>query len=462
MLPLEEQLETPAEGLYLLAETLREYAAGCDDTLFYTLYSAYKALPDFADEETKLTEAAFYRYLHHPLAKEVARQLYGKVLENSVTRLETYAACAYEHFLQYGLTLKEREEYTFENVDMGNVFHRVLELFAEQLTQRGLTWFSFTRKEGEALVGEALDAYSAEYKDTVLFSSARNEYGILRMKRILTRTVITLQKQLKKGSFTPSDFELSFSMPENLDAVNIALSKEEQMQLRGRIDRVDTLEEGEKLYVKVIDYKSGNKQFDLIALYYGLQLQLVVYLNAALELQKKQHPDKEVIPAALLYYHVSDPTVSAEEEMTPEEINEKLLSELKMTGMVNSDIDVINKLDTTITDEDSGSFGSSTVIPVELKKDGTPSARSDVLSEEELSVISGFVNKKIKSIGRGILDGDISLQPYERGNRSACTFCAYASVCGFDRHIDGMEARNLNEEYTKEEILEKIRGECEK
>lgn len=462
-----EQLETPAEGLYLLAEQLRGYSAGylaCEELqgqepqeqepmgegLLYTLISTYDTLPEYHEKIQELVEAAFYRYLHHPLAKEIARQLYGKIMENSVTRLETYASCAYAHFLEYGLTLQEREEYSFETVDMGNVFHTVLELFADKLTARGLTWFSFTKEDGETLISEAVEACSAEYGDTVLFSSARNAYIIERMKRILTRTVFTLQRQLQKGSFAPADFELSFSMIQDLDAVNIALNEEERMRLRGRIDRIDTYEEGDKLYVKVIDYKSGNKQFDLVALYYGLQLQLVVYLNAAMDIQKKLHPDKEVLPAALLYYHVTDPVISVETEMSPEEINEKLLAELRMTGVVNSDTDVIKRMDDTLEDS---SGGASDVIPVELKKDGTVSARSSVLTSEELTQVSDYVNLKIRQIGQEIMEGNFPLNPYEKGNRSSCTFCAYHAVCGFDKRIEGCKTRTLKD-YTKEEILQ--------
>lgn len=469
--PAQEQLETPAEGLHLLAEKLRQFASGenkmpdagenhandidnSDNTLFFTLLSSYENMPEYKTELEKLVNAAFYRYRHHPLAREVAHRLYGQIMENSVTRLETYASCAYAHFLEYGLSLKEREEFSFDTVDMGNIFHTVLETFAQNLASRGLTWFSFNEDEGEEIVTEALEACSAEYGDTVLFASARNEYIIKRMKRILTRTVMTLQNQLQKGSFTPDKFEMSFSTIKDLDSVNISLSEKERMLLKGRIDRIDTLEEGDKLYVKVIDYKSGNKQFDLVALYYGLQLQLVVYLNAAMDIQKKLHPEKEVLPAALLYYHVSDPLISTETEMSPEELNQKILSELKMTGVVNDDTSVIQRMDGTLTDGRS----ASDVIPIELKKDGTVSARSSVLSSDELTQVSNYVNHKIRCIGKEIMNGNLSINPYEKGSRSACTFCAYHAVCGFDKKIDGFKMRNLTD-YSKEEVLDKMAGE---
>ena len=175
-------------------------------------------------------------------------------------------------------------------------------------------------------------------------------------------------------------------------------------------------------------------------------------MNAAVDIQKKLHPDKEVLPAALLYYHVTDPVISAETEMSPEEVNEKLLAELRMTGVVNSDTSVIQRMDDTLTE---GSGGTSDVIPVELKKDGTVSARSSVLTSEELTQVSEYVNKKIRQIGQDIMDGNFPLNPYEKGNRTACTFCAYHAVCGFDKRIEGCRMRTL-EEYSKEELLDKM------
>ena len=176
------------------------------------------------------------------------------MLKNSVSRLEKFAACAYAHFLKYGLTLEERDKYSFESVDMGNVFHAVLENFSEKIAEEGYTWLDFPKEVGERLVSDCLESYAVEYGETVLYSSKRNEYMITRMRRILNRTVQTLQYQLSQGVFTPENFEMSFQMVSDLDSVNIALSDEEKMHLIGRIDRVDTYKKEDKIYVKVIDY----------------------------------------------------------------------------------------------------------------------------------------------------------------------------------------------------------------
>jgi ATP-dependent helicase/nuclease subunit B len=447
-----EQIVNPVQGRELLARQLREYAEGSiirEEALqdFYTIYQVYGDVA--LGEREKLAAAAFARYRDGGLSRTVARLLYGCNLQNSVTRLETFAACAYRHFLQYGLSLREREEFGFENVDMGNVYHAVLESFGGKLAEHGYTWFDFPEKFGEQAVREALEAYAAVYGDTVLYSSARNEYAINRMGRILTRTVLTLQNQLKKGSFQPEEYELSFRFAEDLESIHVTLSEEERMHLQGRIDRIDTAQDEEHVYVKVIDYKSGNRQFDLVALYYGLQLQLVVYMNAALELEAKKHPDKEAVPAALLYYHIDDPMVETAVELSEEELNEQIVGQLRMNGVVNADPDIVRRLDAYLQDK-------SDVIPVERKKDGSYSARSGVMSSEELRVISDYVNRKIKDIGRQMLDGCVSVNPYEKGNSEACTYCAYKKVCGFDSSIPGYEKRRL-EDLDKATILEQMK-----
>jgi ATP-dependent helicase/nuclease subunit B len=446
---------TPGEGRRYLAEGLREYVSGSlpkeQERDFFTIYQAYRQLDTESDRTKELTDAAFARYEDSGLSKAVARALYGVNLENSVSRLETYAACAYRHFLQYGLTLKEREEFGFEAVDMGNVYHAVLEIFAHKLSENGYTWFDFPKEFGENAVRASLEEYAATYGETVLYASSRNQYAITRMARILTRTVMTLQSQLKKGTFMPDKYEVSFSFMENLDSVNVALSSEEKMHLNGRIDRIDTAEDEENVYVKVIDYKSGNRQFDIAALYYGLQLQLVVYMNAAMELEAKEHPDKNIVPAALLYYHIEDPTVESPVEMTDDEINEQIQAKLRMNGVVNSQPDIVERLDRYMQDK-------SDVIPVEKKKDGSFSARSGVLSGEEFKVVSDYVNHKIQEIGKDILEGTISVNPYEKGNDNACTYCAYKKVCGFDTAVPGYGMREL-EGIGKEEAMERMKEE---
>ncbi len=450
-----EQIVGLKDGLHVLSEELRSYREGNQKSKkseeVASLLGFYKEHEEYKEQARKMIEAAFMQYIHSPLSKAVSRAVYGSMLENSVSRLEQYAACAYSHFLQYGLALKEREEYSFEQVDLGNIYHGVLELFAGKLAENHYTWFDFPEEEGDRLLKEALEDCASGYGETILYSNARYEYMTDRIYRILKRTVRTLKSQLQGGAFVPAHFEMSFSRVENLETVNIALTEKEKMKLRGRIDRIDTCEDDEHVYVKIIDYKSGNKKFDLAALYYGLQLQLVVYMNVATEIEKKKHPDKEIVPAALLYYHVDDPMIREEKEMTAEEINERLLKDLRMTGIVNQEERVINLLDRNFADK-------SLLVPVERKKDGSFTASSGVISKEDYEAVSAFVNRKIRKFGREILEGNIEINPCETGGGTACTYCVYQGICKFDKKIPGFETREL-QRLSEDDLMFRIREE---
>lgn len=453
-----ERIMGKKDALPYVAEELRERAqgraGGMTDEEFFSLCRIYWEDSAFRGQMEKLLQAAYEHYEHKPLGAMIARMVYGTVLENSVSRLERYAACAYAHFLQYGLNLKEREVFQLENTDLGNIYHEVLEVFSHRLKEHGYTWLDFPKEEGEQLLWEALENCSMQYGETILYSSARYQYMIERMYRILKRTIWALKEQLKSGKFQPEAFEMSFSRVENLDAVNITLSEEEKMKLRGRIDRLDTCEDEDHIYVKVIDYKSGNKKFDLAAVYYGLQLQLIVYMNVAAEMMKKSHPDKEVVPAALLYYHVNDPMIKSEEELSPEQVNDQLLKELRMNGLVNDSEDVIGLLD--------GSFATkSSIIPVERKSDGSLSARSSVVNRQDYEVISNYVNQKMHQFGTEILQGNIEVNPCEQGNTESCTYCTFREICAFDGKIPGFEKRKpghgMDVLKDEQDIIEKMR-----
>lgn len=456
--PALRQIQTMKDGREYLVSGLRGYADGDllpeEEKEFFTLYHVYRRDEAYREWTGRLTDTAFQSYEESPLSRAVALALYGQTLSGSVSRLEQYAACAYAHFLRYGLKLRERGEFGLEAVDLGNIFHGVLEIFADKLKENHYTWFDFSGEEGDRLIEEAVDAYAVGYNNTVLFDSARNAYMVTRIKRILKRTVRTMQYQLKKGSFVPEQFEVSFSVLEELDAVNIALTDREKMRLRGRIDRMDVKEDENHVYVKVMDYKSGNRDFSLAALYYGLQLQLVVYLNAAMEIAARKHPDKEVVPAAMLYYRVQDPMIELPEtENSPEEINRQLLRALRATGVVNESEAVVSGLDESFT-------AVSDVVPVERKKDGSYSARASVMAQADFQTVSEYVNRKIRQAGRQILDGRLTLDPYAQGGRTACDYCAYKKVCGFDPKIGGYDLREL-ENLKDEEALVRIRKELE-
>ena len=447
-----EKLESCLDAVQVFVPMLRDYAAGLFD-IETEKEREVELLYHILQEDSmrqRLIETAFYQYRSTPLGHAIAQVLYGSVLTNSVNRLERFAQCEYRHFLEYGLKLREREEFEISNKDLGTLYHEILSRFSDGLAARRLTWFDFTQEQGEEVLTEAIDAYTAEFEKSILYSSARNEYEIHVLRNVMRRSIETLQYQMKKGIFSPKGFEISFQTLEDLDSVNVQLSEKERMRLSGRIDRLDIAEDAEHVYVKVIDYKSGKKDFDLISVYHGLTLQLVLYMNVAMEQEAKRQPDKKIVPAGLLYYRMDDPLIEKDEAMNEEEINQAIRKELKMAGIVNDDPEVAIMMDRTIADG-----GRSDTIPVQIKTDGTLSANSKAYRTEVLQTISNYVNWKIKDISKGILAGNIAKNPYEYKEQHACEYCQYKEVCSFDEAMHGYQYRKIKEE-TEEDILRQM------
>lgn len=445
--PLKERLVTPSGSMKELTEALEAVRNRKEKLWQLTLVQWYGAQKEWQKKLERLMDAACFVNRENSIGKAVARTLYGTLLEGSVTRLEQFAACAYAHFLQYGLQLQERETYGLEAVDMGNVFHSALKYFSDAVEESSYDWFHVPDEKRDQWMEDALDRAMEDYADRVLSDRAQDQYVLERVRRIGKRTAWAILKQLQKGSFFPEETEVSFRNLEQLSSVTMILSEDERMRLQGRIDRIDVCRENGRAYVRVIDYKSGSTRFDLTSIYYGLQLQLVVYLNAAMEMENRKQ-DGEVHPAGMFYYHIEDPMLDYEESEDPQQ---RILKELAWNGLVNGDREIVALMDKEMT-------AGSDILPVRLKKDGGYTASSSVADEEQFKKISRHVHRKLSEYGERILKGDIGLHPYELGDEDACQFCKYHSVCGFDRKVEGCEKRRLRP-LEKEEIWKRLEEE---
>ena len=396
----------------------------------------------------RLVEGAFYSYQEKGIGKAAARALYGPILQGSVTRMEQYASCAYAHFLRYGLELLERQEYRLEAVDVGNLFHQSIDLCFRKVKEEERDWRTLSDEERDDLAKSCVRQVVEQYGNTILMSSARYAYLARRVEQMTERTIWALGEQVKRGDFTPVGFEVSFSASDNLRAMRIPLGEGQELRLRGRIDRLDLCREDKNLYVKIIDYKSGGTHFDLSALYYGLQLQLVVYMDAAQELLERQNPGDEVIPAGIFYYNIQDPVIEKKGPMTDEEIQQEILRQLRMNGLVNRNLEVIRHLDRDIETQ-------SDVIPVALKAGIIQESRSSVTDAKGFEGLKTYVIRRLRQAGREILEGQTDLAPYKETGRTACDYCPYHAVCGFDTKTAGYGYRRLKA-LKPQEIWEEI------
>ncbi len=385
------------------------------------LYAWYLRDPRLKERAERLLLAGYYSRPSDGLTREVAERLYGKDFEDSITRIERFSACAFAHFLTYGLNLREREEYEFQAVDLGIICHSALEAFSKRLQRENIGWTELSDELRRQYIDESVEEAAADYGNLVLSSSERNAYMVVRMKRMLERTVWALAKQLSAGDFEPAAYELRFK--------------------NGKIDRIDTCEDGDKVYVKVMDYKTGSRAFDVVALYHGLQLQLMVYMDAALGEQERRHPGMEAVPAGVFYYRLSDPVVDKGEEDTEAAV----LKELKPDGLINLQDEVLEHLDRRRE-------GESLAVPIKYNKNGSLSKTSKAVPEEEFRLMMGHALKKIETAHQEILMGETVAAPYRRGTESGCDYCGYRHVCGFDLKVPGYRYRDIGK-MSKEEAV---------
>lgn len=454
-----------AEGMRRLAGGLRDGRDAAGDVLeLYRKYRAEeKAVPAGRSEEQKdggealtgavrtdittgqtvrsLLDAAFWTWTDRGIGKAAARLLYSPILRGSISRLEKYDQCAYAHFLQYGLNLSERRVYQLKQTDIGSLFHASIELYFRALMEEKRAAAEVTESERIERVRDAVSKAAGDYGNSIMDSSARNRYLIRRMTRIADRTAWALTEQLRRGDFVPEALEMAFTPREGLEAMRIALGGDEFLELHGRIDRVDLCEDENDLYLKIIDYKTGQMKFDLRSIYYGLSLQLPVYMEAALEKYRSRYPGKSVHPAGMFYYRIQDPLIDRNKAVEEETRKRALLEKLKMNGAVNADGNSVRHLDHGIAAEGTETYNSP-VISAARSKDGAAKGAL-VFDEDHFRALGKYCGFIMQDAGRKILEGSIEINPYKDGMKNACEWCPYHAVCGFDAQMDGFSFRKL-------------------
>lgn len=426
-----------------MAGLLREYAGGTmhreKQKELYALYGDLSAREECKEWLHDITEAAFITYKPTDLESELAEKLYGEIIECSISSLEQFAACHYAHFLSYGLRLQEREEYGFESPDMGNVMHDILQMFGKMLRKDALDWVSVDGETIDAFVERATEEVSKNYGSAVLMDGAKNRYFCQQLKRIVRRSIKTLQTQLGHGIFRPYDFEAEFRKIYEIDRES---QNGKQLLLKGRIDRIDTCVQQDEVFVKIVDYKSGSHEFDLNSLYYGISLQLAVYLGQTLVNLQKAYPDKQIVPAAMLYYRMTDPILKADAVMDEQASEKELLKALNNTGAVSARAGIVDALDADLE-------GKSMVIPVS-KKGNEVVENNNVFQPGLLNDILDYAQEKTIALAKEMLEGRIDINPALIGEKDACTFCAYKGACGFDGKIKGYDKVKPEEITAKE------------
>ncbi|MFS0688463.1 helicase-exonuclease AddAB subunit AddB [Sporosarcina sp. 179-K 8C2 HS] len=425
------------------AEQTSELAAEWRAVLAY-----YEEDPLWSSVLEYITKPMMDRNETERLAPAITEGLYGKTFVSSVSRIESYYSCPFQHFASYGLGLQERMEFTLEAPSIGDLFHAALKWVSDEMNRTGRSWTELSKEQCWQLARDAMEHIAPMFFNRILLSTSRYHYIRRKLTHIVTRTIFALGKQATKSLFRPIAIEAAFGPGEQLPPLEIPLRRGNQMNLRGRIDRVDATEIDGKNYVRIVDYKSSSKQLDLTDVYYGISLQMLTYLDVAVE-HAEEWIGFKADPAGVLYLHVHNPMIRTELELTEDLIEEEILKSYKMRGYLLDDPEVVMGMDAQLGK-------SSTVIPAALKTDGTFTKASKVLSTDDLQIVRKFVRQRHQQAGDGMLAGDARVYPYRLKDKMPCQYCSYRSVCQFDPTDPEQKYRHY-ESMNPEESLEMMR-----
>ena len=448
-----DALEKKETGIHILTRQMELLGEKPLDPAYCELFSYYAHDPHYAGRTQQLLRAAGKRKPADTIGRAAAEALYGRQLTGSATRLETFCQCAMRQFLQFGLRLRERQNYSFQPVDMGSVIHRSLEYFGRETMgadRPGWAELAGNASLRNSYADQCMKKSLQEAGFSVLDDTARDAYQIRRMNRLLRTTVWAQALQLSAGDFTPASFEEEFRGSGQMDALHLDLGDGTSMLLTGKIDRIDTVKDGDVTYFKIIDYKTGAKEFDLNEVYYGLQMQLVLYLNAVSELMRRNHIT--ACPAGIFYYRVLDPVVNSIPGESQEDTRRRILRELRVSGVLLKDKRAAAHLDHALHTDGKA---ASDVIPCSYTQKGDfTKTGSHALDGEAFRTMETYVSRMAIKAARLILSGKADTDPYAFSDQdNACTFCPYRTCCGFDRKIPGSSMRKLEKKTQADDII---------
>lgn len=371
---------------------------------------------------------------------ETIRRLYGQTLNLSASQIDRQAECRLSYFLKYGLRAKERKEATVDPAEFGTYVHAVLENTARCIRDLG-GFHQVSLEQTLELAHRFSDEYARQRFSQL--ESQRMRYLFRRNVRELDMVVRELWQELRESLFEPADFEVNFGNGEGLPPIPIP-NQGMNAILRGFVDRVDTWNGGGSVYYRVVDYKTGKKDFDYCDVFNGVGLQMLLYLFALRD-SGHQGLGPGPIPAGVQYFPARAPFLSAEGKLTPEEAEEARKDERKRKGLLLSDQAVLKAMEPG----DRPKRLSYTIA-----KDG--SLTGDLADRDQMKLLEGYVFHVLAKTVEDIASGRVDANPYTRGTRhSACAFCPYGQVCHEAtvegrRNYKAMSAQRFWEEVEKE------------
>jgi len=407
------------------------------------------------DDDVKLDEivkAAFFVHEKEEVNKEIMLAVNeafnsDETIKGSVSRFELYNECAYKYFLKYILKLQEREEFELSNIDLGNFCHEALQRYSDSLKEDDKSWKTVTQEEQESYIEAAIgQTFDAMPKVQTLEDSTQ-KYIVNTIKKTLRYTIDVITTQVRRGEFEPTYFESDIN-----SIIKDTDSDEVLANFTGKVDRIDLTDSIDKA-VRIIDYKSSGHKLSLDECYYGISMQLPIYMGVVLEKLKDKFPNATLHPAAMLYYKMTNEFIK-NEGFTISELEEKRLQTNKMEGLLSSDENDLRANDSTVGMDDDQTLKSS-IVPYELTQKGVLSSRTNAVSKEDMQTVIDYSMFAAANTAKKILAGEFDCQPAKVGNQiDACKYCDYKSICHFDENTEGFKKKDLmNLDKTKNDEI---------
>jgi len=375
------------------------------------------------------------------LSPRIARELFTDRIV-SVSRLESFAGCPYSHFVTYGLRPEERREWQIDRSETGMFYHAAMEGFTRSLSADE-RWPHITRCECDQMMDAVLTPLIESWKDQVMDDTARARAEGKRYVNVCKRVAWAFTKGAMQSQFRPSGGEIAFGYPGGPPALTLTLDDGTRVYVRGRIDRVDRFETDESVYLRVIDYKSGTQALDPARIWMGMQLQLLLYLEAMLQYEKG------ALPAGAFYQWMGDPLVDQHKKGL---IESEIAKKLCLKGVMLSDVQVIEWMDS-----------SKPPVAIEdvLKKDGTVRKGKLACTLEEMHGLISLAHKTAIRLTEEMRKGSIEASPVcDKSNISQCKFCNFAGVCRRDARLNAL-SRALPDLHF-EDLIEKMQKATQK
>ena len=389
----------------------------------------------------KLRAQAAYEF--GSLKKETVQNLYGSRLRLSASQVDRLAECRMSYFLKYGLRARERKEAEIDPAEFGTYVHWVLEQTARQIRENG----GFSQVSLEETL-EIAHRYSEEYAAQRFsqMESERMTYLFRRNIRELDMVVQELWEELSHSLFQPRDFEVNFGGEDGLPPIAIANHAMKAI-LRGFVDRVDIWHCHGTDYYRVVDYKTGKKDFDYCDVFNGVGLQMLLYLFA-LKHDAQSLLGENPIPAGVQYFPARAPYIPADGKLTPEEAEEARQSQWKRKGLLLRDEEVLQAMEPGDTPQR---------MCYTVKKDGSLSG--DLADRDQLKLLERYVFRVLGELVEDIASGNVAPNPYTRGSaHDACRFCPYGSIC----HSESVAGRRNYKTMTAQRFWEEVGKEAQK